>query len=45
MEDVKLAEVNRVKEWEVEKILNKRKIQGVMKYLIYWKEFIVENDI
>jgi len=44
MEDVKLAEVNRVKEWEVEKILNKR-IQGVMKYLIYWKEFIVENNI
>jgi len=45
MEDVKPAEVNRVKEWEVEKILNKRKIQGVMKYLVYWKGSIVENDI
>ena len=24
---------------------NKRKIQGVVKYLVYWKEFIVENDL
>ena len=34
VEEVKLVEVNRVEEWEVEKILNKRKIRGVVKYLI-----------
>ena len=43
MEEVKLVEVDRVKEWEVEKILNKRKVQEVIKYLVYWKRFIVEN--
>jgi len=30
----KLIEVEEVKEWEVEKILNKRKIRGVEKYLV-----------
>jgi len=30
----KLIEVERVEEWEVEKILNKRKIRGVKKYLV-----------
>jgi len=29
----------------VEKILNKREIRGVEKYLVQWKEFIVESDI
>jgi len=29
----------------MEKILNKRKVRGVMKYLVYWKGFMVENDI
>jgi len=33
-----------VEEWEVEKILNKRKIRGVEKYLVRWKEFTVESD-
>jgi len=28
----------------VEKILNKRKIRGVEKYLVHWKEFTVEHD-
>ena len=37
-------EVEGVKEWEVEKILNKRKIREVEKYLVQWKEFIVEGD-
>ena len=32
--EVKLVEVEGVKEWEVEKILNKRKIWGVVKYLV-----------
>ena len=30
----KLIEVEKVEEWEVEKILNKRKIRGVEKYLV-----------
>jgi len=33
------------KEWEVEKILNKRKVQGRDKYLVRWKGFTVEGDI
>ena len=30
----KLVEVEGVEEWEVEKILNKKKMRGVVKYLI-----------
>jgi len=33
-EEIKLVEVERVKEWEIEKILNKRKLRGVVKYLV-----------
>jgi len=33
-EEGKLIEVKGVEEWEVEKILNKRKIRGVEKYLV-----------
>ena len=33
-EEVKPIEVKEVKEWEVEKILNKRKIREVAKYLV-----------
>jgi len=33
-EEVKLVIVEGVEEWEVEKILNKRKVRGVMKYLV-----------
>jgi len=43
-EEGKLVEVEGVEEWEVEKILNKKKIRGVVKYLIWWKGFIVEGD-
>ena len=32
------------KKWEVEKILNKRKIRGVEKYLVWWKGFTAESD-
>jgi len=28
----------------VERILNKKKIRGVEKYLVRWKRFIVEGD-
>jgi len=31
---IKLVEVNGVEEWEIEKILNKRKIRGTVKYLV-----------
>ena len=33
-EEVKLVEMNGVEEYKVEKILNKRKIRGVVKYLV-----------
>jgi len=33
-EEEKLIEIEEVEEWEVEKILNKRKIKGVIKYLV-----------
>ena len=40
----KPVEVEGVKEQEVEKILNKRKIRGVDKYLVRWKGFTAESD-
>jgi len=43
-EEEKPVEVEGVEEWKVEKILNKKKIRGVMKYLIQWKRFTVEGD-
>jgi len=43
-EEGKPIEVEGVEEWEVEKILNKKKIRGVEKYLVWWKEFTVEGD-
>ena len=43
-EESKPIEVEGVEEWEVEKILNKRKIRGVKKYLVWWKGFTAEND-
>ena len=30
--------------WEVEKILNKRKVRGKDKFLVHWKGFTVEGD-
>jgi len=38
------VEVERVEEWEVEKVLNKKKMRGVEKYLIQWKGFTAEGD-
>ena len=43
-EEGKPVEVEEVEEWEVEKILNKKKMRGVVKYLIWWKGFTVEGD-
>ena len=44
MEEGKPVEVEGVEEWEVEKILNKKKIKEIEKYLIRWKGFTVEGD-
>ena len=43
-EEGKPVEVEGVEEWEVEKILNKKKIRGVEKYLIQWKGFTAKGD-
>jgi len=43
-EEGKPIEIKEVEEWEIEKILNKRKIRGVDKYLVRWKGFTVEYD-
>ena len=43
-EEGKPVEVERVEEWEVEKVLNKKRIRGVEKYLIRWKGFMAEGD-
>ena len=40
----KPVEVDGVEEQEVEKILNKKKVRGVMKYLVWQKGFTAEND-
>ena len=43
-EEGKPVEVEGVEEWEVEKILNKKKTRGVAKYLVRWKGFTAERD-
>ena len=43
-EEGKPVEIEGVEEWEVEKILNKKKIRGVVKYLVRWKGFTAEGD-
>jgi len=43
-EEGKPIEIEGVKEWEIEKILNKRKIRGIDKYLVQWKGFTAEHD-
>ena len=43
-EEAKSIKVEGVKEQEVEKILNKRKIREVEKYLVQQKEFTAEHD-
>ena len=41
---IKLVKVKGVEEWKVKKILDKRKIQEVVKYLVQWKEFMEKHD-
>ena len=42
--EVKPIEVKEVKEWKMKRILNKRKVRGVVKYLVQWKRFMAEYD-
>jgi len=44
-EEEKSIKVEGVKEWKVEKVLNKRKIREMDKYLVRWKGFTAEHDI
>jgi len=44
VEELKTVEINGVEEWEVGKILNKRKVREVVKYLVRWKGFIVKYN-
>jgi len=43
-EEGKPVKIEGVEEWEVEKVLNKKKIRGVEKYLIRWKGFTAKGD-
>ena len=43
-EEGKPIEVEEVEEWKIEKILNKRRVRGVDKYLVRWKGFTAEHD-
>jgi len=36
--------INEKKEYEVEKILNKRKFREKNRYLVQWKEYTAEED-
>ena len=40
----KLVIIEREKEFEVEKILNKRVVQGKEKFLVWWKGYMAEED-
>ena len=42
-EERKPVEVKGVEEWEVKKILNKKMMRGVVKYLIWWKGLMAEG--
>jgi len=44
-EEEKPIEVEGVKEWEIEKILNKKKVREVDKYLVQWKGFTAEHNM
>ena len=43
-EEGKPIEIKGAEEWEIEKILNKKKIREVDKYLVWWKGFTAEHD-
>jgi len=39
-----LVIIKEEEEWEIERILNKKKVRGKDKYLVRWKEFMAESD-
>jgi len=42
--EAKPIKVKREEEWKVERILNKRKVRDIEKYLVQWKGFMTEHD-
>ena len=40
----KLVDIEGMEEWEIKKILNKRKMREVNRYLVQWKGFTARND-
>ena len=44
VKETKPVKVKGVEKWEVEKILNKRKVRRVVKYLVCWKGFIIKYN-
>jgi len=44
VKEAKPVKVEGVEKWEVEKILNKRKVRRVVKYLVCWKGFIIKHN-
>ena len=42
---VEKVQMDRVEEQKVEKILNKRKIRDIIKYIVQWKVFMMEHNM
>ena len=40
----KLVIIEEEEEFEIEKIINKRTVRGKKKFLVRWKEYMVEED-
>ena len=40
-----LVEIDGEKEYEVEKILNRKDVREKMRYLVRWKEYITKEDM
>jgi len=38
------VKIDREKKYKVERILNRRKVRGKLKYLNRWKRYMVEED-
>ena len=45
VEEVKPVWIDGVEEQKVEKILNKRKIRDIIKYIVQWKVFMMEHNM
>ena len=45
VDEVKPVQVDGVGEQKVEKILNKKKIRDIIKYIVQWKVFMMEHNM